>query len=58
MWKLFFVALVALATAEQVKYDNYKVFRVTPQTPDQLEIVRNLEEISDSVCITEFIDAY
>lgn len=48
MWKVFLLALVALATAEQIKYDNYKVFRVTPQTEDQLEIVRHLEEISDS----------
>ncbi|XP_078043660.1 uncharacterized protein LOC144473566 [Augochlora pura] len=48
MWKVVLVALVALATAEQVKYDNYKVFRVTPQTADQLEILRHLEEVSDS----------
>ncbi|KOX71863.1 Zinc carboxypeptidase A 1, partial [Melipona quadrifasciata] len=47
MWKLIFVALVALATAEKVKYDNYQVFRVTPQTEEQVEVIRNLEEISD-----------
>ncbi|XP_076649854.1 uncharacterized protein LOC143357326 [Halictus rubicundus] len=48
MWKVVLLALVALATAEQIRYDNYKVFRVTPQTEDQLEIVRHLENISDS----------
>ena len=48
MWKLILVGLVALATAEKVKYDNYKVFRVTPYTEEQLSIVRTLEDVSDS----------
>ena len=48
MWKLIFVALVALATAEKVRYDNYKVFRVVPQTEEQVEVIRNLEEVSDA----------
>lgn len=51
MWKLILVGLVALATAEKVKYDNYKVFRVTPHTEEQLAIVRTLEDVSDSVCM-------
>ncbi|CAK9803556.1 Zinc carboxypeptidase A 1 [Anthophora plagiata] len=48
MWKILFFAFVALATAEQVKYDNYKVFRVTPQTEEQLQFVKNLEDVSDA----------
>lgn len=58
MWKLIFVALVALATAEKVKYDNYQVFRVTPQTEEQVEVIRNLEEISDGVCISTLYEHY
>ena len=58
MWKLIFVALVALATAEKVKYDNYQVFRVTPQTEEQVEVIRNLEEISDGVCIRALYEHY
>lgn len=54
MWKLIFVALVALATAEKVKYNNYQVFRVTPQTEEQVEVIRNLEEISDGVCFNYY----
>lgn len=49
MWKLLFVVLVALATAEKVKFDNYKVFRVVPQNEEHLEMLRGLEEVSDSV---------
>lgn len=49
MWKLILVALFALATAEQVKYDNYKVYRVLTQSEEQFEIVKNLEDVSDSV---------
>lgn len=55
MWKLIFVALVALATAEKVRYDNYKVFRVVPQTEEQVEVIRNLEEVSDAVCTSTSI---
>ncbi|KZC12084.1 PREDICTED: zinc carboxypeptidase-like [Dufourea novaeangliae] len=48
MWKLILLALVALATANQVKYDNYKVFRVTPQTEEQFQVLDSLEQMSDS----------
>ncbi|XP_053971893.1 zinc carboxypeptidase-like [Hylaeus volcanicus] len=48
MWKIVLVALFALATAEKVRYDNYKVFRVTPQSEEQLHTVRDLESLSDS----------
>ncbi|XP_017893176.1 zinc carboxypeptidase-like [Ceratina calcarata] len=48
MWKLIFLAVLALATAEQVKYDNYKVFRVVPQTEEQLEAVKQLGSTSDA----------
>ncbi|XP_017787824.1 PREDICTED: zinc carboxypeptidase-like [Habropoda laboriosa] len=47
MWKIFVFAFVALATAEQVKYDNYKVFRIVPKTAEQLEVIEQLEESSD-----------
>lgn len=50
MWKLIFISLVGLAIAEKIKYDNYKVFRIAPQTKEQFEIVRNLEDVSDAVC--------
>lgn len=51
MWKLIFIGLVGLAIAEKIKYDNYKVFRIAPQTKEQFEIVRNLENVSDAVCM-------
>ncbi|XP_623922.2 zinc carboxypeptidase [Apis mellifera] len=48
MWKLIFIGLLGLAIAEKIKYDNYKVFRIAPQTKEQFEIVRNLEDVSDA----------
>lgn len=50
MWKLVLIGLVALATAEVAKFNNYKVFRVVPQTEEQLQLIRSLEDVSDAVC--------
>ncbi|XP_076758952.1 zinc carboxypeptidase-like [Xylocopa sonorina] len=57
MWKIILFAVVALATAEKVKYDNYKVFRVTPQNDEQLEIVNSLGQTSDSYSFWKEVSA-
>ena len=43
------LALLAVATAEKVKFDNYKVFRIAPETTEQLEILKQFEGPNDSV---------
>lgn len=49
MRMLILIALVAVATAQKVQYDNYKVFRVTPNTEEQFQLISNLEDVSDGV---------
>lgn len=48
MWKLFILSLVAFAAAERATYNNYKVYRLTPQTEAQVELIRQLEQFSDA----------
>jgi len=40
---LVLCGLVAVALAEKVKYDNYKVFRITPQTEAERKVLLELE---------------
>lgn len=41
---LFLAALVAVSFArEKVRFDNYKVYRVTPKNAQQLQVLRDLE---------------
>lgn len=42
-------ALVAFATSEKVTYDGYKVYRVTPRTEKQLELLQSVESPSKRV---------
>lgn len=46
---LVFVGLIALALSKQVKYDNYKVFRITPQTEEERKVLLDLEENNPGV---------
>ncbi|CAD7086390.1 unnamed protein product [Hermetia illucens] len=41
--------LVGLIGAERVRYDNYNVYKVIPQTPEQLDLFARLEVSSDSL---------
>ncbi|CAD7085675.1 unnamed protein product [Hermetia illucens] len=41
--------LVALVQSERVRYDNYKIYKVTPRSAAQLDILTRLEGISDSL---------
>lgn len=44
-----FALLSGVAWAgEQARFDNYRVYRVVVDTPEQLEILRELEATSDS----------
>lgn len=50
MWKtIVFCAVLCLAAAEQATFENYKVFRITPNTENQVEVLQQLQEISDGV---------
>jgi len=49
--KFFLVLLgfVAFAAAEKVKYDNYKVYRITPQNEEERAILLDLQENNPGV---------
>ncbi|XP_012529192.3 zinc carboxypeptidase [Monomorium pharaonis] len=48
MWKITVLcAIVSLAAAQKALYNNYKVFRITPITEKQVEILHELENIND-----------
>lgn len=38
-------ALVVAVAAEKVRFDNYKVYRITPENEEQLQVLRQLEKI-------------
>ncbi|XP_016838928.1 zinc carboxypeptidase-like [Nasonia vitripennis] len=44
---IFFVALVALATAKKVTFEDYKVFRVIPSSEEQLDLLKHLEGLNE-----------
>ncbi|XP_058980952.1 zinc carboxypeptidase A 1-like [Musca domestica] len=39
----------ALSSGERARYDNYRVYKVTPSNPTQMEVMKNLESSSDSI---------
>jgi murein tripeptide amidase MpaA len=49
--KLFLVllGLVALAVADKVKYDNYKVYRITPRNEEERSLLLDLQENNPGV---------
>jgi murein tripeptide amidase MpaA len=48
MWKIIVLCtIVGLTAAQKAVFNNYKVFRMIPTSQTQLEILRELEEISD-----------
>lgn len=44
-----FALLAAVATAQVARYDNYKVYRMFPNTETQLKALRQLEDTSADV---------
>ncbi|KAL6434373.1 hypothetical protein ACFW04_006055 [Cataglyphis niger] len=54
MWKIIVLCtILGLAIAEKARFNNYKVFRIIPTTEAQVEILRELEEISDGFSFWE-----
>ncbi|KAL0122841.1 hypothetical protein PUN28_007490 [Cardiocondyla obscurior] len=54
MWKIIVLCtIVGLASAQTARYNNYKVFRITPSTQTQLETLRELEHIYDGFSFWE-----
>lgn len=50
MWKVIVLcAILGLTAAQKATFENYKVFRVTPITEEQLEILRQLENVHNEV---------
>ncbi|KAL6261804.1 hypothetical protein P5V15_006891 [Pogonomyrmex californicus] len=48
MWKIIVLCtIVGLTAAQKAAFNNYKVFRLIPTSEAQLEILRELEEVSD-----------
>lgn len=47
---IFFVIL-ALVTANQIRYDNYKVFKIFPNNEMQINLLYQLSEYSNEVII-------
>lgn len=46
-----FIAFLALASAEKVRYDDYRVYKVFVENNEQLKALQHLDEHSDSVKI-------
>lgn len=42
--KLLVLALIGVACASQVRYDNFKVHRLFPQNEDQVEALKTLQD--------------
>lgn len=50
MWKVIVLCtILGLAIAQKARFNNYKVFRIIPNTEAQVEILRQLEEVPDGV---------
>uniref|UniRef100_A0A182SUF2 Zinc carboxypeptidase A 1 n=1 Tax=Anopheles maculatus TaxID=74869 RepID=A0A182SUF2_9DIPT len=45
--------VVAIQAAEVARYDNYRLYRVTPQSEEQLKVVAAMEQASDSLIFLE-----
>uniref|UniRef100_A0A182PB06 Zinc carboxypeptidase A 1 n=1 Tax=Anopheles epiroticus TaxID=199890 RepID=A0A182PB06_9DIPT len=46
-------SVLAIETAEVARYDNYRLYRVTPHTEEQLRAVAAMEQASDSLIFLE-----
>lgn len=46
MWKYILCAFVSVTLARQMPFDNYKVYRVVPETESHLQVLRQLEEVA------------
>ncbi|EZA56244.1 hypothetical protein DMN91_009519 [Ooceraea biroi] len=54
MWKILVLcALAGLATAEVAMFRNYKVFRIMPTTVAQVEVLKQMENLSDGFSFWE-----
>jgi len=50
MWKILVLCTIAgVATAEVATFNNYKVFRIIPNSVAQIETLRQLDTFSDGV---------
>jgi ammonia channel protein AmtB len=49
LFKIILLTLVAFASAEKATFENYKVFRITPSTIEQLELLKQIEDVSKGV---------
>lgn len=49
LFLLIFVLSAALVLAEKARFDNYRVYSIAVETKEQLDLLRELEETSDSV---------
>lgn len=47
--EIVILLVVALAAASKVSYENHRVFRITRETPEQMELIKQLEETNDGV---------
>ncbi|KMQ94422.1 zinc carboxypeptidase a 1 [Lasius niger] len=54
MWKVIVLCtILGLAIAQKARFNNYKVFRIIPNTEAQVEILRQLEEVPDGFSFWE-----
>ena len=44
-----FFALVALGLGEKATFENYKVYRVVPETQEHLKLLHKMEDSADGV---------
>jgi len=52
---LVLCGLMAFAVAEKVKYDNYKVYRVTPQNEEERKVLLDLQENNPGVIFWKYV---
>lgn len=59
--KIFVLSLLAFGLsaciAEKARFDNYRVYSIAIETKEQLDLLMQLEEISDSVSVQTVSDS-
>lgn len=51
LWKIVLLALIAIASAEKARFDNYRVYTINIGNEKQLEIMKEIENYPDGVSI-------
>lgn len=54
---VFLFAVLAFGSCDRVRFDNYRVYQVTPNVTQQLDVLKNLDGSSEKVVFLEGVQA-